>query len=124
MAHEELKALIQGYTADQWQTIIDGGFICEFGDLEWRYETWGMLEGFHEQSPNFMDKKEDTYSYCRPLRTKGVRQPWFGGECPINSSALVVVTLADGDNRCAKASEFNWHVPDNKSRRIVEFIEL
>lgn len=119
---EPKQELIQGYTAEQWQRIIDEGFLCEFTDIE-GFGGVPLIQTLKEIDP-FRSESCLTWNFCRPLRIKGVRQPWFGGECPVDSSTLVVVIMASGRNRCARAADFNWNLEKHRPSRIVEFIEL
>lgn len=113
--------LIQGYTAEQWQTIIDGKFLCEFSDRE--DFTDRIIHELDSIGDHVFRSNECGWTYCRPLRTKGVRQPWFGGECPVNGHALVSYTLRDGHKEQAEARMLLWGntgAPWN----VTEFIEL
>lgn len=71
--------LIQGYTAEQWQEIIDGGYLCEFSD---RDDVWwpGFLKVIPEINNCFMSSsklKDNTtgFYHCRPAQIKGVLRP-------------------------------------------------
>jgi len=79
--NKKQTTLIQDYTDEQWQTIIDGNFLCEFSD-ENEFETctigYLMYMGDLSHKERFNNGGE-YFMHCRPLRTKGVRQPWFGG---------------------------------------------
>lgn len=114
--------LIQGYTAEQWQVIIDGKFLCEFSDIE-GFGDNPLIQTLKEIDP-FRSRSCLTWNFCRPLRIKGVRQPWFGGERPVALGAKVVVTSRAGVVECCQADDVGWqHKPDHQLD-IVEFIEL
>lgn len=124
---EPKPALIQGYTAEQWQTIIDGKFLCEFAD--YNFPKSPIISALHSRKDSgFCFEDEDgekgaVFKNCRPLRTKGVRQPWFGGGCPVSPQAKVIVKFSDGSDRVNCAGNFVWGNLE-LSAQIVEFIEL
>jgi hypothetical protein len=70
---------IQGYTAEQWQEIIGGGYLCEF------YNTIDNREYIHREamrtfrngdvSTTFVSKDGRNWTYCRPAQIKGVMRP-------------------------------------------------
>lgn len=108
---EPKPALIQGYTAEQWQAIIDGEFLCEFKNSE---DEECVIINFLE---SFDEADSGEYQFFRPLRTKGVRQPWFGGERPINEGAHVHCSYKNGLTSTGFAGYVDWRI-------VVEFIEL
>lgn len=76
---------IQGYTAEQWQEIIDGGYLCEFsvGD-SYQQSFYACLESAHldtktsQRNVYFMSEVNgNDYFYCRPAQIKGVMRPIF-----------------------------------------------
>lgn len=126
----ELKSgkppLIQGYTAEQWQAIIDGKFLCEFSDDGGNEDHSVRISVLRELCPErfpFYSGFGSKWKYCRPLRIKGVRQPWFGGECPVDPNARVSYVLRDGYKDQTEAGRIRWEHKAVMSG-IVEFIEL
>lgn len=123
---EPKPALIQGYTAEQWQAIIDGKFLCEFSDADWHIEN-NYADRIVQVLTGITDGKftgnDYHWPYCRPLRIKGVRQPWFGGEFPVDPSARVSYVLRDGYKDQIEAGRIRWEHKAVMSD-IVEFIEL
>jgi len=66
--------LIQGYTAEQWQVIIDGGYLCEFSDrLKFQASWFNVLAS--RDGDSFEDCDGDVMSHCRPAQIKGVLRP-------------------------------------------------
>lgn len=117
---KKVEELIQGYTSEQWQTIIDGKFLCEFSSDKNNWYGISTLTHFalrKESDSIFTPKDGVTWRYCRPLRTKGVRQPWFGGECPVNENAYVYAKYDSDLDSTGRAIDINW-------RKVIEFIEL
>lgn len=116
-------ALIQGHTAEQWQTIRDGGFLCEFSDVDFSLASGPFIIGRLDEIKPWKEKRSFTglsvgFMYCRPLRTKGVRQPWFGGACPVDGKAMVLVKSGYGPDWFKfSASTVTWGA-------VTEFIEL
>ena len=80
---------IQGYTAEQWQEIIDGGYLCEFGE-----------GGNISYAPLIKIRESDWVFYgiagigifshaCRPAQIKGVMRPIFVE--PVGKDAYVIM---------------------------------
>jgi hypothetical protein len=68
---------IQGYTREEWQEIIDGGYLCEVRDSEeegW-YEGLVVIKSITEIKE--FKAEYGFYRYCRPAQTKGVMRPIF-----------------------------------------------
>lgn len=118
--------LIQGYTAEQWLQIIDGKFLCEFSDrMDDSGWVVGPLTGFDFSHPQPFEYYGGSGNWrcCRPLRAKGVKQPWFGGEKPVGSDAVVAVYLRDGTTASGDVGGLRWeHIPERDD--IIAFIEL
>lgn len=119
---EPKPALIQGYTAEQWQTIIGGEFLCEFSDVDFSLTSGPFIIGRLDEIKPWKEKRSFTglsvgFVYCRPLRTKGVRQPWFGGDRPVSERAKVHCSCKDGRTLTYLARSIDWSV-------VTEFIEL
>ena len=71
------EPLIQGYTAEQWQEIIDGGYLCEFRSSikeGWFLDT---LRNVHEENGVFESGNYSDWPICRPAQLKGVMRPIF-----------------------------------------------
>lgn len=114
---EPKLALIEGHTADQWQAIIEGGFLCQFsGTTDFSNSGAAALMRFDpsDEAPFWVG--QIGWRYCRPLRLKGHRQPWFGGECPVACDAQVYVKYKNGP-RHTVAAKVAWE-------NVTEFIEL
>jgi hypothetical protein len=76
----EPPELIQGYAAEQWQEIIDGGYLCEFwgGSCteDCQDKPIGILEIASEgEGDYFQIVGGDLWTYCRPAQIKGVIRP-------------------------------------------------
>lgn len=74
------QPLIQGYTAEQWQEIIDGGYSCEFrhiGSEPWRIMKLGGIFCQETEDYIFKDISAESWAYCRPAQIKGVMRPIF-----------------------------------------------
>lgn len=93
--------LIKGYTAEQWQEIIDGGYLCEARDVNGREWVPVTLLEFDDDgtdydfkikysAPDDIDDEEshNWLRHCRPAQIKGVRRPiWVE---PIDKEAMCV----------------------------------
>ena len=74
-----LEALIEpericGLTMEEWQVVIDGGYLCEFGDnciAQLRKEKEGIF---------YTAKGRGSYHACRPYRAAGHVQPYFDND--------------------------------------------
>ena len=118
----EKPDLIQGYTREQWQRIIDEGFLCELSDDELFNPETRLIDHLSSFDGNedrhFKDFSGLYFTHCRPLRIKGVRQPWFGGaECPVDKMTYVVATYKTGTSELQYAGCQHWP-------NVTEFIEL
>jgi hypothetical protein len=74
--------LIQGYTAEQWQEIIDGGYLCEFTDGYWEdeYSDLGPLVSVPTVNGSGVENmferiKGRRWLHCRPAQIKGAMRP-------------------------------------------------
>lgn len=77
---------IQGYTAEQWQEIIDGGYLCEFANnskfdhncLNDGYTAhYGFLDEIADEYHKFHDINKNYRVFCRPAQIKRVMRPIF-----------------------------------------------
>ena len=71
-----LEDKIQGYTAEQWQEIIDGGYLCEVADDEGEWYE-GMIKVVGLNEGGGVHGKQGHYELCRPAQIKGVMRPIF-----------------------------------------------
>jgi len=89
--------LFHGYTMEQWQRIIDGGYLCQTWNHrlgkcvteEWLTPLLGVSEqGFDIGEYSFFRHQQ----HCRPAQRYGVLTPHFGGPKPewLNDSDLIV----------------------------------
>jgi hypothetical protein len=74
---------IQGYTAEQWQEIIDGGYLCEFSmvplGIGGHTRIGELCVLHHADGKLWWASKRDSnqWSHCRPAQLKGVMRPIF-----------------------------------------------
>lgn len=68
-AEKKEPELIQGYTAEQWQEIIDGGYLCEFEGSG--NESIGFLEEIKGGGYPFQQIDGSDWTNCRPAQIKG-----------------------------------------------------
>ena len=68
--------LIQGFTAKQWQEIIDGGYVVEFPDGN-GYWCQCRLKEIDSANSLFVCIHDYEYKDCRPANIKGVMRPIF-----------------------------------------------
>jgi hypothetical protein len=107
--------LIQGYTAEQWQEIIDGGYLCEFTSDDYRHAKISKLK---ECDGVFCDVSSTYWHSCRPAQIKGVMRPiWVEPES--TSSDCV---FFDGDNRIVR--EGKWYEAEIPRSVSTKYIEL
>lgn len=120
--------LICGYTKEQWDHIIDGGFICEFSD--WPDFRGGGRLGLLGQIRNSetalifrINGKIAFWKYCRPAQIKGVMKPWFGGECPVDGASRVMVRYNGGGVSFSSGGCYDW-CHNYESSNIVAYMEI
>lgn len=86
---------IQGYTAEQWQEIIDGGYLCEFSfDENFGDTLVSTLESHDEPNGRFFEKDRGSWTMCRPAQIKGVMRPIFVE--PVEPSVSCTFFSVDG----------------------------
>ena len=69
---------IQGYTAEQWQEIIDGGYLCEFAMTASFFEPYLQTLDAVTDKQFCSDKEGGIFALtCRPAQLKGVMRPIF-----------------------------------------------
>ena len=121
--------LIQGYTAEQWQEIIDGGYLCEFGhDYNWFSETGYLSEnvdGIFICNPAGSDNINLVkYPFCRPAQLKGVMRPIFVE--PVDKEAFCV--FLDGDGRAIISGMARWRLYKDggfhRHEKAAKYIEV
>jgi hypothetical protein len=120
--------LIQGYTAEQWQEIIDGGYLCEFhcelqGDSPPRY--YGKLQEMSDSGLFRMENSRVWFEYCRPAQIKGVMRPIFVE--PVDRHNTFV--FFDAENAVVGHSNLltspSWHkIIEDCPKKITSYIEL
>lgn len=74
------EPLIQGYTAEQWQEIVGGGYLCEVGDRD--DDLWLPALLIKIAKDNLFvtragNHEETLWVNCRPAQIKGVMRPIF-----------------------------------------------
>lgn len=94
--HISKPELIQGYTAEQWQEIIDGGYLCEYSqDGEKWYFTKAELGSLDLSRGNMFGRIEiGSFAFCRPAQIKGVLRPIFVE--PIDKTSMCAFFSKDG----------------------------
>jgi hypothetical protein len=120
------SALIQGYTKEQWQEIIDGEYLCEFSNntaFTFCEGEIGKLQSFTGGSPSDGFVRVGTYiskQYCRPSQHKGVMRPIFIE--PMDKDATCHFFTKDG-NYCGRGS---WRDCGECAQRVpfAKYIEL
>lgn len=88
--------LIQGYTAEQWQEIIDGGYLCEFKDstFDWIKPKMKLKLFMPKERCKFNTENLTNYPFCRPAQIKGVLRPIFVE--PVDKSSMCIFFCKDG----------------------------
>jgi hypothetical protein len=95
--YDEKPDLIQGYTAEQWQEIIDGRYLCEFApdDAFLPEQTdIAILKEFYHLEEHPFTVSNGLWKYCRPAQIKGVMRPIFVE--PEDKSAWCVAFTSGG----------------------------
>lgn len=115
---EKAPALIQGYTAEQWQEIIDGGYLCEFsmnGNFT-RCPVYCTLQEFDSGggSASFLPHPaKGIFAYCRPAQLKGVIRPiWVK---PTSQHATCIFFDSGVEALCDKGRHHFAYSPANSS---------
>lgn len=122
-------ALLQGHTMEQWEFIREQEFDCEFSQTEdfavavIDKLVCATLEANYRRTPFITGSS--LYAFCRPRRAKGVKQPWFGGECPVDENAECAFYRRDGKKGTAYVTDIDWaHREWLTDNDIIAFIEL
>ena len=72
---------IQGYTSEQWQEIIDGGYLCEFSENGIDFDGSRVAELAKYRNTNtglwFYPPLYLGFKFCRPAQLQGVMRPIF-----------------------------------------------
>ncbi len=121
---------IQGYTAEQWHEIIDGGYLCEFTDGDWEdgYSDMGPLvaidyKQFRETPFMFERIIGRRWVHCRPAQLKGILRPiWVEPE----SEDVRCVFFHGNDSLHAGTYQWKYrrtHCPE-PTRNATSYIEL
>ena len=100
---EEAPALYSGYTEEQIQIIIDGGYLVtgsvhpDSTECSWPDNQFYKIETFRKdwKDPFHIVDKLMRFRYIRLVREVGHIQPWFGGEYAGSPDDLV--TTYDGE---------------------------
>ena len=115
---EKEPELIQDYTAEQWQEIKDGEYLCEFtysNDVD-GMPRFGLLNKF-EDDPSatedvFQDDAGEWHDKCRPAQIKGVLRPiWVEP----GDAGVMCAFFKDGyplNNRMSRASYAIYQIGD------------
>lgn len=79
----EEPELIQGFTMEQWQTIIEGEYLCEFSQ-DIKAQSWVKNQltevreiTTHNFVTNVVTSGANCYKFCRPTQIKGAMRPIF-----------------------------------------------
>lgn len=75
----------------------------------------------------YLDADGMSWTYCVPIvDRKGIKRPWFGGQCPVKEGEKVIVYLRNGSvasHNMSYPEAYRWeHVDDGSD--IVAYIEL
>lgn len=133
--------LFHGYTMEQWQRIIDGGYLCEFWDDDGRGRFYATLKEVDKEWPNpftvvYDNMDHDLFPKCRPAQRYGVLTPHFGGPKPewLKDDDLIVWwkneegrTLADAvwkARHYPPAGKLTWQADDEGNVGMIEFIAM
>ena len=121
----EQPQLIQGYTAEQWQEIINGRYLCEFsmdGNFT-RCPVYCTLQKFDPEggSASFLPHPaKGVFAYCRPAQIKGVIRPtWVE---PVDPGNAMCVFFYDNGKPASEYS-FRWPYPC-RTDKVTKYIEL
>jgi hypothetical protein len=110
---------IQGYTAEQWQEVIDGGYLCEFHSPAIDESHLGLLREIDSRN-TFSCTDYSDWENCRPAQIKGVMRPiWVE---PVDKEATCVV-MSSGATVLYNGT---WHDGWSKSTNghATKYIEL
>ena len=112
-------------SAEQWQEIIDGGYLVEVSQND-SYYSVGELARFKpgEEEKPFIQKLGAPYKYCRPAQLKGVMRPIFVE--PLDKDVYTVMFDRDNtavhDGNLIRYSFLN--ALPNIKRKATKYIEV
>lgn len=127
--------LIQGYTAEQWQEIIAGKYLCEFSDdknynkhnsyydvLDGLRDKRGFHTGMIEERNLFVSKRHLIldFKYCRPSQLKGILRPIFVE--PVDKESECCFIFDDSSCTNIKWSDLIRH--SKHMKYVIKYIEL
>ncbi|MES0445022.1 MAG: hypothetical protein ABUJ92_00615 [Desulfobacterales bacterium] len=76
-----------GLTDEEWQVMIDGGYLCSVGDTKNTFDSsnrkgcnLSKLINIKGEDYGFTDAKGIGWAICRPYRAVGHVQPYFDNE--------------------------------------------
>jgi hypothetical protein len=113
--------LIQGYTAEQWQEIIDGGYFCEFGIFgDTCSSRFGILKKI--DGSRYVDERGIAWINCRPAQIKGVMRPiWVE---PVDKMAKCNFFGEDGRFKFFSMWDLRRAVGEHNLSIATSYIEL
>jgi len=92
---------ICGLTMDEWQVVIDGGYLCEFTGSEGEIRRWRSALSSIRELCRFDAPWGSSFEKCKPYRAAGHVQPYFADspECKayldgLSDDALIHVHFA------------------------------
>lgn len=124
---------VQILTEEQGREIAGNGFIGRFADrakdLEGTEKELATLDSmFHTKGVTYPFMKGPTeWALFKPAIEKGVKRPWFGGDCPVDEDAYVVIYRRDGQTHHARAEDISWDrstLSEHASWEVIAYIEL
>jgi len=119
----EQENLIDGYTREQWQRIIDGKYLCEFWDTE-RFVSpiFSLLGSVIKKPLPFVRNQGMPYKHCRPAQLYGTRHPCFGKrpEWLKDDDRIIWVKYDDGSHT---TSDF-FNAKKMLFEDVIEFIAM
>ena len=107
LSKDEPPKLYSGYTEEQIQRIIKGGYLIYYGDSKVHYKLLGLKK---DEVCRYR-LNDDTWgsSNIKLVRDVGIKQPWFGGEYDGNKFDPVLFEIAGWPWSCPTvAQNISW----------------
>lgn len=129
MTQEEankLKELIQAQVDEpkEEEFVPKVGQLCWFWDSADRDPEKRPIGTFEGMAGGLFKAQTGTrWMNCAPYIAKGTRQPWSGGDCPVDKDALVVFEMRYGGIDIRKVGDVQWR-HKGSGGNIIAYWEL
>jgi len=102
-----------GYSEEQWQFVVDGGFDVKLGDESLDFTKYEKnihnIRDFDRVGGTYFCSEDiESFSYCHIVRRKNHPQPAFGRST--ERSDMMLVCYEDDSHDILQESSVEWHI--------------